>query len=75
VAPRRVDTDAVQLDAELAEVLDAFSELGKLVRSTRAEVEDVRQQNNWPALQGVREAHRFASTQRELEIGCLVAGS
>ena len=73
--PGGIDADAVQLDAELAEVCDAFSELGKLVRSTWAKVEDVRQQHNRAALECRRQADRFPSADGELEIGCLVARS
>jgi hypothetical protein len=53
---------------ELFELVDAFSELGKLVRSTWREVEDVRQQDDWAVLKGVGQPHRLFATDRQFEL-------
>jgi hypothetical protein len=53
VAPGRVDADAVDLDAEGAELVKAFSELGKLVRSTRRKVKHIGQQDDGATGEGV----------------------
>jgi hypothetical protein len=53
VTPGRIDADAVDLDTQGAELVKSFSELGKLVRSTRAEVEDIGQQDDGPTGEGV----------------------
>jgi hypothetical protein len=49
--PGGVDANAVDLGSDCLELLDAFSELGKLVGSTGAEVEDIGQQNDGAMLE------------------------
>jgi len=73
VTPGGIDADAEDLYAKLAEVLDAFSELGKLIRSTRAEVEDVGQERDRAALEDARQADRFPPADGQLEVGRRVA--
>jgi hypothetical protein len=75
VGPGRVDTDAIDLGAQAAELFDSFSELGKLVGSTRAEVEKVRQQHDWSAAEHLGQAHGLSAVDRQFEIGGRVAGS
>jgi hypothetical protein len=60
VRPGGIDADANDLGAQVTELLDTFSELGKLVRSTRAEVEWVGQQDDATAGERVRQTERLA---------------
>jgi FMN reductase len=73
VGKRRVDRDAVDLRALASEVFDAFSELGKLVRSTRRKVKHVRQKNHRPFLDGLGEFDPLWAAHRQIEIGGTVA--
>jgi hypothetical protein len=73
VRPGGIDADADDLGAQVAELLDTFSELGKLVRSTRAEVEDVGQEHDGPLLERIGQMERFWAADRQLEIGRGVA--
>jgi hypothetical protein len=73
MCPRRIDADAKDLSAQIAELLDPFSELGKFVRSTGAKVEGVRQQDD-PALgQRRRQPHGFLAAHWQLKVGRWVA--
>jgi hypothetical protein len=58
---------------ELGELVEAFSELGKLVRSTRRKVENVRKQNDGAVLDGIGQTHRFLAADWQLEVGGAVA--
>jgi hypothetical protein len=73
VGPCRVDADADDLRAEVAELGDAFSELGKLVRSTRTEVEDVGQQHHGAVAECIGQVELFGAADRQLEVRCGVA--
>ena len=61
------------LDAKVAELRNTFSELGKLVGSTRAEVENIGQQHDWPLLERLREVEGFGAADWQLEIRGRVA--
>jgi len=50
------------------ELFDSFSELGKLVRSPRRKVEDVRQQHDRTVLEGLRQPHAVLAADGQLEI-------
>ena len=73
--PRRIDADAEDLRTGRTELFDPLSELGKLIGSPRAEVEDIRQQNDRSALDGVREAHGLPGADGKLEIWGAVASA
>jgi hypothetical protein len=73
VRPGGVDTDAVHLRPETLEFFDPLSELGKLVRSTRRKVKNIRQQHDGAARQGSREADRLFASDRQLEVGSRIA--
>jgi hypothetical protein len=75
VGPGGVDADADDLGAEGAELGDAFSELGKLVRSTRAEVEDVGEEDDGTLLEGVGEVEFFCAVGWQFEVRGGVANS
>jgi hypothetical protein len=66
--PRGVDADAIDLSTQRGEFGESLSELGKLVRSTRAEVEGVRQQQYWAALEDRGQPHGFFAAHGELEV-------
>jgi hypothetical protein len=51
MGPGGVDANAIDLGRMCLELVDAFSELGKLVGSTRAEVEDIGQQDDGATLE------------------------
>jgi hypothetical protein len=59
--PGRIDADAKDLRAQRAKLVNPLSELGKLVCSTRAEVEDVGEQDDRPTSQSARKTHGFAA--------------
>jgi hypothetical protein len=56
-------------------LFDPFSELGKLVGSTRRKVEGIRQQDDGAALECGRQAKGFFAADRELEVRDLIADS
>ena len=64
VGKRRVDGNAVDLDAPGGELLDAFSELGKLVGSTRREIENVRQKDHRAVLESLRQLYPARTAHR-----------
>ena len=71
--PGGVDTDAEHLRTQGTELFDLLSELGKLVRSTRAEIEDVREQDYGAASQRFGQADRLLAAHGQLEIGSGIA--
>ena len=73
VAEWRIDRDAVDLRALGGELFDAFSELGKLVRSTRAEVEYVCQQDHRALLDGLRQLESLGPAHRQVKVGSAIA--
>ena len=73
MCPGRIDAHADDLRAERAELRDTFSELGKLVGSTGAEVEDVGQQDDGAFLKRISQVEPFGPADRQLEIRGRVA--
>jgi uncharacterized protein involved in exopolysaccharide biosynthesis len=73
VGPGRIDADAEDLRTQGTEFLDLLSELGKLIGSTRAEVEDVREQDDGAAGQRFGQADRLLAAHGQLEVRSGVA--
>jgi hypothetical protein len=69
VRPGRIDADAKDPRIQRTELVDLFSELGKLVRSPRRKVENVGQQDDRTSGQGVRQAHALFAADWQFEIG------
>ena len=68
VRPGRIDADAEHLRTQGTELFDLFSELGKLVGSTRAEIEDVGKQYDRAAGQRFGQADRLLAAHGQLEV-------
>ena len=66
-----VDADPVDGYVCLLEVIEPVPKLGKLVASTRGEVEDVKSEHGGAApLDGLGQPDRAAAGRGELEVGC-----
>jgi hypothetical protein len=73
VGPGRIDADAEDLRTQGTEFLDLLSELGKLIGSTRAEIEDVGEQDDGAAGQRFGQADRLLAAHGQLEVRSGVA--
>ena len=69
-----VDADPIDGDVCLLEVREPVPKLGKLVPSTRGEVEDIEGDHGGPAaLYSLGKLDRAASGRGQLEVGCGVS--